>query len=53
MEGSYFRENKILQEANEIFAKQQMDKINLIDPKLAVAEQRLEAMFQELVSAYN
>ncbi|CAH2055883.1 unnamed protein product, partial [Iphiclides podalirius] len=45
------RENKVLQEANEIYAKQQTERLNSTDPKLAVAEQRLEAMFQELVAS--
>lgn len=45
------RENKILQAANENYLKQQKDNLKSMDPKLALAEQRLEAMFQELVSS--
>ncbi|CAD0203401.1 unnamed protein product [Chrysodeixis includens] len=45
------RENKILVAANESYLKQQKDTLETVDPKLAVAEQRLEAMFQELVSS--
>ncbi|KAM3965977.1 uncharacterized protein ACR2FA_012835 [Aphomia sociella] len=45
------RENKILQAANENYLKQQKETENVVDPKLALAEQRLEAMFQELVTS--
>lgn len=45
-----YRDNKILQEANEIYIKQEKDNLKSVDPKLALAEQRLEAMFQELVN---
>ncbi|XP_037303596.1 rho-associated protein kinase 2-like isoform X2 [Manduca sexta] len=45
------RENKILQETNESFMKQHKENLKSLDPKLAVAEKRLEAMFQELVSS--
>ncbi|XP_013171494.1 PREDICTED: kinesin-related protein 4-like [Papilio xuthus] len=45
------RDNKILQEANEIYIKQEKDNLKSVDPKLALAEQRLEAMFQELVAS--
>ncbi|XP_072945390.1 uncharacterized protein [Epargyreus clarus] len=43
------RENKILQTVNENFVKQQSDQQKAVDPKLALAEQRLEVIFQELV----
>ncbi|XP_075982277.1 uncharacterized protein LOC142980655 [Anticarsia gemmatalis] len=43
------RENKILIATNENYLKQQKDKLKSVDPKLTLAEQRLEAMFQELV----
>ncbi|KAL0879348.1 hypothetical protein ABMA27_003120 [Loxostege sticticalis] len=45
------RDSKILQQENENYLKQQKDNLQAIDPKLALAEQRLEAMFQELVSS--
>ncbi|XP_028172632.1 spindle pole body component 110-like isoform X1 [Ostrinia furnacalis] len=45
------RDNKILQQENENYLKQQKDNLQSVDPKLALAEQRLEAMFQELVSS--
>ncbi|XP_045778618.1 dynein regulatory complex subunit 4-like [Maniola jurtina] len=45
------REVKVLQATNENYMKQQQNNINSTDPKLALAEQRLEAMFQELVSS--
>ncbi|XP_045453786.1 intracellular protein transport protein USO1-like [Melitaea cinxia] len=45
------RENKILQASNENYLKIQQNKLNSVDPKLALAEQRLEAMFQELVAS--
>ncbi|XP_068622926.1 uncharacterized protein [Battus philenor] len=45
------RDNQILREANENYTKQQKDNLKLTDPKLALAEQRLEAMFQELVAS--
>lgn len=48
-----YRENKVLQQENEDYLKQQKDNLQAVDPKLALAEQRLEAMFQELVSLYN
>ncbi|CAG9571667.1 unnamed protein product [Danaus chrysippus] len=43
------RENKVLQTSNENYMKQQQNDMSSVDPKLALAEQRLEAMFQELV----
>ncbi|XP_031765020.2 putative leucine-rich repeat-containing protein DDB_G0290503 [Galleria mellonella] len=45
------RENKILQAANENYLKQQKECDDTVDPKLTLAEQRLEAMFQELVTS--
>lgn len=47
-----FRENKILQTANENHLQQERDNIKSVDPKLAIAEQKLEAVFQELVSDF-
>lgn len=44
------RENKILQKTNENYLKEQKDGLKSIDPRLTLAEQRLEAMYQELVS---
>ncbi|CAG4937907.1 unnamed protein product [Parnassius apollo] len=45
------RENKILQETNKNYIKQHKENLNSVDPKLALAEQRIEAMFQELVAS--
>ncbi|CAH1634861.1 unnamed protein product [Spodoptera littoralis] len=45
------RENKILLASNESYLKQQKDSLKSLDPKLALAEQKLEAMFQELVAS--
>ncbi|XP_073954328.1 uncharacterized protein [Choristoneura fumiferana] len=45
------RENKILQASYESYLKQQKHELKSVDPKLAVAEQRLEAVFQELVAS--
>lgn len=45
----FFREIKILQTVNENYVKQQKENLETVDPKLAIAEQRMEAMFQELV----
>ncbi|XP_063895583.1 girdin [Helicoverpa armigera] len=45
------RENKILIASNENYLKQQKDTLTSVDPKLALAEQKLEALFQELVSS--
>ncbi|CAB3241487.1 unnamed protein product [Arctia plantaginis] len=45
------RENKVLQAANDNYLKQQKNDLRSVDPKLALAEQRLEAMFQELVAS--
>lgn len=39
----------MLQETHEEYLKQHKENLKSVDPKLAVAEQRLEAMFQELV----
>lgn len=44
-----YRDNKVLQQENENYMKQHKDSLEAVDPKLALAEQRLEAMFQELV----
>lgn len=46
------RENKILQAANDNYLKLQKDNLKSVDPKLTLAEQRLEAMFQELVTIF-
>lgn len=48
----HYREIKVLQASNENYQKIQQSNINVVDPKLALAEQRLEAMFQELVSVH-
>ncbi|XP_038218930.1 putative leucine-rich repeat-containing protein DDB_G0290503 [Zerene cesonia] len=45
------REIKILQAANESIVEQQNENAKTIDPKLAVAEQKLDAVFQELVTS--
>ncbi|XP_053616624.1 cingulin-like [Plodia interpunctella] len=45
------RENKILLETNESYVKQEETCRNAVDPKLALAEHRMEAMFQELVTS--
>ncbi|XP_013191353.2 putative leucine-rich repeat-containing protein DDB_G0290503 [Amyelois transitella] len=45
------RENKVLLATNDSFMRQEKKCRNAIDPKLALAEQRMEAMFQELVSS--
>ncbi|XP_050355571.1 uncharacterized protein LOC126776814 [Nymphalis io] len=45
------RDNKILQATNENHLKLQQNNLSSVDPKLALAEQRLEAMFQELVAS--
>ncbi|XP_045504582.1 intracellular protein transport protein USO1-like [Colias croceus] len=45
------REIKILQAANENIIEQQNENAKTIDPKLAVAEQKLDAVFQELVTS--
>ncbi|XP_023940745.2 centrosomal protein of 128 kDa isoform X2 [Bicyclus anynana] len=45
------REIKILQTTNESYVKQQQNDLKAKDPKLALAEQRLEAMYHELVSS--
>ncbi|XP_059046739.1 uncharacterized protein LOC131842221 [Achroia grisella] len=45
------RQNKVLQATNESYLKQQKECENIADPKLTLAEQRLEAMFQELVTS--
>ncbi|KOB70123.1 Sodium channel and clathrin linker 1 [Operophtera brumata] len=47
----FTRENNILQTINESYIKQQKENLETIDPKLAIAEQRTEAMFQELVTS--
>ncbi|KAJ8720731.1 hypothetical protein PYW08_006196 [Mythimna loreyi] len=43
------RENKVLLASNESYLKQQKAALESVDPKLALAEQKLETMFQELV----
>ncbi|XP_047508461.1 CAP-Gly domain-containing linker protein 1-like isoform X1 [Pieris napi] len=43
------REIKILQTTNENMIKQQSENSKFVDPKLAIAEQKLETMFQELL----
>ncbi|XP_046970593.1 centrosomal protein of 135 kDa-like [Vanessa cardui] len=45
------RDNRILQATNENHLKLQQNNLSSVDPKLALAEQRLEAMFQELVAS--
>ncbi|KAH9644552.1 hypothetical protein HF086_000326 [Spodoptera exigua] len=45
------KENKILLASNESYLKQQKDSLKSVDPKLALAEQKVEAMFQELVAS--
>ncbi|XP_037976627.2 nuclear matrix constituent protein 1 [Plutella xylostella] len=45
------REIKVLQSANESYLKAQQESSKFVDPKLALAEQRMEAMFQELLSS--
>lgn len=47
-----YRENKTLQTENENYIKQQKENQEIVDPKLAIAEQRTEAMFQELVRTF-
>lgn len=47
-----FREIKVLQSVNESYLKAQQESSKFDDPKLALAEQRMEAMFQELVNNY-
>ncbi|XP_039748147.1 rho-associated protein kinase 2-like isoform X1 [Pararge aegeria] len=45
------REIKILQATNENYVKMEQNNLKAADPKLAIAEQRLEAMYQELVAS--
>ncbi|RVE49682.1 hypothetical protein evm_005657 [Chilo suppressalis] len=45
------RENKILLTTNEENLKKQTENLQAVPPKLALAEQRIEAMFQELVTS--
>ncbi|KAL4706714.1 hypothetical protein ACJJTC_014469 [Scirpophaga incertulas] len=45
------RELKILKTTNEEYLKQHKDKLRSVDPKIALYEQRLETMFQELVAS--
>ncbi|XP_063366394.1 dynein regulatory complex subunit 4-like [Cydia amplana] len=45
------RENKVLQASNESYLKQQRSELKSVDPRLALAEQRIEALFQELVAS--
>nr|XP_026501266.1 centrosomal protein of 135 kDa-like [Vanessa tameamea] len=45
------RDNRILQATNQNHLKLQQNNLSSVDPKLALAEQRLEAMFQELVAS--
>ncbi|XP_050672933.1 uncharacterized protein LOC126970832 [Leptidea sinapis] len=45
------RENKILQASNESLIIKQNDNIKALDPKLALAEEKLEAIFQDLVAS--
>ncbi|XP_028029786.1 tropomyosin beta chain-like [Bombyx mandarina] len=45
------RENQILSQANENYIKQHNEELKSLEPKLRIAEQRMEIMFQELVSS--
>ncbi|CAK1542710.1 unnamed protein product [Leptosia nina] len=45
------REIKILQTTNESYLKQQSESAKVIDPKLTLAEEKLETVFQELVQS--
>ncbi|XP_049878707.1 myosin-11-like isoform X2 [Pectinophora gossypiella] len=45
------REVKVLKEENESYLEKQKDCLHNVNPKLQLAEQRLEAMFQELVAS--
>lgn len=42
----------MLQAANESYFQQQKENLTTVDPKLKLAEQRMEAMFQELVRLF-
>ncbi|KAI5640259.1 hypothetical protein NE865_07358 [Phthorimaea operculella] len=45
------REIKVLKQENKNLQEQQKDNLKAVEPKLQIAEQRMETMFQELVAS--